>query len=84
MCCSNGNGSYSGYISSPSTQQTLEIPGLNGGAFESSLRHRFCLDENGTLLAGVDSSAMGVAFHGRGSSRRRNLLRQRCTTTNDP
>ena len=62
ICCSNGQGSYSGYLEKEG-MESLPIPGLNGGAFETTRRHKFCLDENGDLVEGM-GSAIGVRFNG--------------------
>ena len=64
ICCGNGQGSYSGYIEKTG-MESISIPGLSGGAFESSRKHKFCLDENGDLVEGEGlGSAIGVRFNG--------------------
>ena len=65
ICCGNGQGSYAGFLHYEGTATgLLYIPGLSGGAFESSERHLFCLDENGDLVQGL-GDAIGVNFNGR-------------------
>ena len=67
ICCDNGQGSYAGFIEYPgSLEEPLPIPGLNGGAFETMQKHKFCLDEAGDLVeeAGL-GNAIGVRFNGR-------------------
>lgn len=67
ICCGNGQGSYAGFIErSGSFEEPLPIPGLNGGAFETSQQHKFCLDEIGDLVEGEGlGNAIGVRFNGR-------------------
>lgn len=67
ICCQNGQGSYAGYIEYPnSSEEKLSIPGLNGGAFETSQQHKFCLDRNGDLVEEEGlGNAIGVQFNGR-------------------
>ena len=64
ICCSNGQGNYAGFLQyEGTTTDLLPIPGVSGGAFESSVRHKFCLDENGDLVEGL-GNAIGVRFNG--------------------
>ena len=68
ICCQSGQGSYAGFIEYPNMtdEAPLPIPGLNGGAFETSQRHKFCLDENGDLVQDEGlGDAIGVRFNGR-------------------
>jgi len=67
ICCENGQGSYAGFIEySNSFEEPLPIPGLNGGAFETIQKHKFCLDVAGNLVEedGL-GNAIGVRFNGR-------------------
>ena len=58
ICCGNGPGSYAGFLTyEDESAINLPIPGLNGGAFTDSERHRFCLDEDGILVEGLGRSA---------------------------
>jgi len=67
ICCDNGQGSYAGFIDYlDSVDEPLPIPGLNGGAFETIQRHKFCLDVNGELIEEEGlGNAIGVRFNGR-------------------
>lgn len=67
ICCDNGPGSYAGFIEySDSLVEPLPIPGLNGGAFETMQRHKFCLDGAGHLAKAEGlGGAIGVRFNGR-------------------
>jgi len=73
ICCENGQGSYAGFIEYPQTpNDPIAIPGLSGGAFETRVRHQFCLDEKGQLVErdGL-GSAIGVRFNGRNGGLRK-------------
>jgi hypothetical protein len=67
LCCENGQGSYAGFIEYNGVDvDPLAIPGFNGGAFESSQRHKFCLNRWGDLVEEEGlGAAIGVRFNGR-------------------
>jgi len=68
ICCENGQGSYAGFIEYNNGRDAapLAIPGFNGGAFESSQRHKFCLNFRGDLVEEKGlGDAIGVRFNGR-------------------